>query len=121
MGGAGRRRWETQGDGEMGDTGGDGGEMGDAGGRGRWRETGGSKEELKREGLPRREEDGEARLNSRKGRVGRRRKTPMMMRRRGEREAAWPHFPCKSLSSTRLLPALMEVRGGPGRAWPWPG
>lgn len=97
-------------------------EMGDAGGRGdgrrrgtrRWRETGGSKGRVKSGKVYQERRDGRPGLTQEKGGVGRRRKTPMMMRRRGGNEAAWPHFPCKSLSSTSSFRRLWVRREGTG-------
>lgn len=47
------------------------------------------------------------------GGVRRRRKAPKMMRRGGS-EAARPHFPCKSLSSTSSFRRLCVRREGTG-------
>lgn len=58
--------------------------------------------------------DGRPSLTQEEGGVRRRRRAPRMMRRRGGGEAARPHFPCKSLSSTSSFRRLWARREGTG-------
>ena len=89
-------------------------ETGDAGEGGDGGKEEGAKGEWKAEKVHQERRDGRPSLTQEEGGVRKRRKAPKMMRRRGGSEAAQPHFPCKSLSSTSSFRRLWVRREGTG-------